>query len=95
MVEYYSIVDFCKAYPPSRAVLYCLWRDGLGPKKMVVGGRVYISRQAAEEWRKWTESPEGHEAMRKVQVKRLGRPALRRGQRAAARDDVAAPARAI
>jgi hypothetical protein len=52
----YSIPEFAAAFRISRATLYNLWRDGRGPARMQVRGRVLISRPAAERWRAAMES---------------------------------------
>lgn len=51
----FTINEFAKAYRISRRTLYNLWRDGAGPAKMRVRGRVLISRAAGEKWRREVE----------------------------------------
>lgn len=51
----FTIDEFAEAYRLSRATVYNHWRDGAGPAKMRVRGRVLISRAAAEEWRRQVE----------------------------------------
>ena len=48
--EAYSVVEFAHAYGLSRATVYNLWKDGIGPRPMRVGRRTLISKQAAMEW---------------------------------------------
>ena len=52
----YEIVEFCLRHGISRATLYNLWRDGKGPRRMKVGARTLISREAAEDWRRQCET---------------------------------------
>jgi hypothetical protein len=52
----FSVQEFARAYRVSRATLYNLWRAGAGPARMRVRGRVLISREAAENWRKALET---------------------------------------
>lgn len=52
----FTIDEFAEAYRLSRATIYNLWRDGAGPAKMRVRGRVLISRDAAESWRRQVET---------------------------------------
>jgi hypothetical protein len=52
----FSIPQFCAAHDISRASLYNLWRNGLGPCRMKVGSRTLISVEAAAEWRRQCES---------------------------------------
>ncbi len=54
--EAFTVSEFARAFRFSRATLYALWRDGEGPKRMSVRGRVIISRAAADEWRRNRES---------------------------------------
>jgi excisionase family DNA binding protein len=49
--EAFSVAEFAQAYRVSRATVYNMWRDGEGPARMRVRGRVLISRDAAEKWR--------------------------------------------
>ena len=57
--EAFSIDELAKAYRLSRATLYNLWKDGEGPQRMRVRGRVLISRDAAEKWRQHVEANAG------------------------------------
>jgi hypothetical protein len=52
----YTIAEFCAAYSVSRAFLYKLWDNGLGPNYYKLGTRRFISVEAAEEWRKQNEA---------------------------------------
>ena len=45
-----TVGDFCAAYRISRAKLYSLWQDNLGPARFKVGARTYITVEAAERW---------------------------------------------
>ena len=50
-----TLDEFCAANGVSRPMLYKLWRQGLGPKFMLVGFRRYISTKAAAAWREALE----------------------------------------
>ena len=52
----YTINSFCVRYPMSQAFFHKMRLMGIGPRLMKVGSRVYISRQAAEEWREAMEA---------------------------------------
>jgi excisionase family DNA binding protein len=52
----FTVDEFAEAFRVSRATVYNLWRAGHGPTKMRVRGRVLISRDAAEAWRRQIES---------------------------------------
>lgn len=52
----YSVDLFCKRHGISRAYLYLMWRRGEGPAFMQLGARRLISREAAADWRRRTES---------------------------------------
>ena len=54
----YSVSEFAHAFRLSRATIYNMWRDGCGPTKMRVRGRVLISRESADRWRRQIESAE-------------------------------------
>ena len=54
--EAYTVAELAQAYRVSRATLYNLWKEGSGPRRMRVRGRVLISRAAAEMWRRQVES---------------------------------------
>jgi hypothetical protein len=54
----FTVEEFAEAFRLSRATVYNLWRDGCGPTKMRVRGRVLISREAAEQWRRRVEAAE-------------------------------------
>ena len=52
----FTVDEFAEAFRLSRATVYNMWRDGDGPAKMRVRGRVLISRAAAEKWRQQVEA---------------------------------------
>ena len=52
----FTVDEFAEAFRLSRATVYNMWRDGAGPAKMRVRGRVLISRAAADKWRQQVES---------------------------------------
>lgn len=52
----FSILQFCEDHDLSRATFYSLLRDGDAPETMRVRGRVLISREAAEQWRRRMEA---------------------------------------
>ena len=52
----YSIVEFARLHSVSRAHVYNLLRDGLGPRVMRAGRRTLISAEAAAEWRQRMEA---------------------------------------
>jgi predicted DNA-binding transcriptional regulator AlpA len=54
----YSIVEFARAHSMSRAHVYNLMRDGLGPRVMRAGRRTLVSAEAAADWRRRMESPQ-------------------------------------
>jgi excisionase family DNA binding protein len=56
--EAFTVDEFAKAFRLSRATVYNLWRSGSGPARMRVRGRVLISRDAADRWRRQVESAE-------------------------------------
>ena len=58
-VQAFTVDEFAEAFRISRATVYNLWRDGDGPAKMRVRGRVLISRDAAEKWRAQMEIESG------------------------------------
>jgi excisionase family DNA binding protein len=51
-----SVAQFCKRHGISRATLYNLLRDGVGPRIMKVGSRTLISAEAARAWRERLEA---------------------------------------
>lgn len=53
----YTVPQFCAGHNISRAHLYDLIKEGLGPRIMKVGRRTLISAEAAADWRKQMESP--------------------------------------
>lgn len=52
----YSIDEFCSAHDICRGSLYNYWRQGIGPKYMLLAGRRLISVEAAEQWRREREA---------------------------------------
>jgi excisionase family DNA binding protein len=52
----FTVDEFAEAFRVSRATVYNMWRDGAGPARMRVRGRVLISRTAAEKWRQQVEA---------------------------------------
>lgn len=53
----YTVNEFCAEHGGiSRVMLYSLWRDGKGPRRMQVGRRVLITAEAAADWRKQMEA---------------------------------------
>ena len=54
----FTVDEFAEAYRLSRPTVYNMWRDGEGPARMRVRGRVLISRDAADKWRASLEQPE-------------------------------------
>jgi hypothetical protein len=52
----YSVQEFCTRHGISRAYLYLLWKRGAGPRFMQVGTRRLISKEAAADWRKASET---------------------------------------
>jgi hypothetical protein len=52
----YSVNEFCRAHRCSRATLYNWCNAGIGPRLMRVGGRTYISVEAAADWRREREA---------------------------------------
>jgi predicted DNA-binding transcriptional regulator AlpA len=46
----YSINRFVQESSISRALLYKLWKEGLGPKRISLGRKVVIPRLDAEAW---------------------------------------------
>ena len=52
----YSIDEFCTAHRLSKSLLFSLWRDGRGPRRMVMGRVVRITAEAAAEWRREIEA---------------------------------------
>lgn len=53
--EAFTVAELAQAYRLSRATLYNLWKSGRGPKRVRIRGRVLISRDAADCWRRELE----------------------------------------
>ena len=51
----YSIAEFCHRHSISRTHYFLIRADGLGPREIRIGGKVLISREAAETWRRERE----------------------------------------
>src|SRR5262249_27845228 len=54
-LDSYSIAEFCRRHMLTAYMFYELQRQGLAPKVMVVGGRKFISKEAAARRRKARE----------------------------------------
>ena len=52
----FTILEFCAAHRLSRAKLYQLWNEGVGPRVLKVGTKVLISAEAAAQWRRDREA---------------------------------------
>lgn len=50
-----TVAEFCEEHRISKGMLYKLWDDGKGPRRMKIGRKVLISAEAAAEWRKQLE----------------------------------------
>ena len=50
IAQSYTISEFLELNPISRAYLYKLWAQGIGPRFVKHGRRVLIPREAAEAW---------------------------------------------
>jgi hypothetical protein len=46
----YDITEFCAAYRVSRAKLYLLWKEGIGPDRKRIGRKTIITVAAVEAW---------------------------------------------
>jgi len=46
----YSISEFCAAYGISKVFLHSLWKRGEGPRRLKVGRKILITREAAAAW---------------------------------------------
>jgi predicted DNA-binding transcriptional regulator AlpA len=51
----YSVDEFCRRHSLSRVKLYDLWKHGAGPKRMKIGSRTLVSKEAAADWRRQCE----------------------------------------
>ena len=51
----FSIRTFCLRHSISQSFFFALQAAGLGPRTMKVGGRVLISRESAQAWRRRRE----------------------------------------
>ena len=52
----YSIGKWIKRYEISRSACYTMMAEGRGPKLLRVGGRVLISKEADDAWRRAHEA---------------------------------------
>lgn len=52
----FSVSEFCACHGISRALFYLLQKAGNAPVVMRVGGRVLISAESAEAWRRRMEA---------------------------------------
>lgn len=51
-----TIKEFCRDHSISRSFFYKLLRNNQGPRLTKIGGRTFISLEAAAEWRKSMEA---------------------------------------
>jgi hypothetical protein len=77
-----SIKQFCIDHAITPPTYFKLREQGLGPKEMRLGTLVRISKEAAAEWRKARENPQGDEA---TTVAKTATALQARAQRAAKR----------
>jgi hypothetical protein len=56
-VDAFSIATFCERHDISIAHYYRLRAEGLTPAEMRVGGRILISRESAQKWRRARTAP--------------------------------------
>jgi hypothetical protein len=47
----YTIQEFCRAHAISRGFFHKLQRGGMGPRLLRLGHRVFVTFEAAAEWR--------------------------------------------
>jgi hypothetical protein len=52
----FTIDEWCRWRRISRSTLYDMWGQGKGPRRMYAGGRVTISREADDDWRREREA---------------------------------------
>jgi predicted DNA-binding transcriptional regulator AlpA len=74
-----TIPEFCRQHGISTPTYYKLRADGLGPREMRLGAAVRISDEAAAEWRRARENPQGPEA---EEVRRRAESMAERGRAA-------------
>ena len=55
-LQAFTVDEFAEAFRLSRATVYNMWKDGTGPARMRVRGRVLISRDSADRWRRAIEA---------------------------------------
>lgn len=56
-LDAYTIKEFCRRHMLTAFLFYKMQREGLAPRVMVVGGRKFITAEAAAKWRKAHEQP--------------------------------------
>jgi hypothetical protein len=70
-----TLDEFCASHGLSKPMLYKLWKQGIGPKFMIIGSRRLISAESAAAWREGLERQSEHDALPEIE---------RRSQRASA-----------
>jgi hypothetical protein len=75
-LDAYSIREFCRRHSLTPYLFYKLQRDGQAPKVMIVGGRKFISAEAAAKWRKARERTATPRPERGERRKKTQRPTL-------------------
>jgi hypothetical protein len=80
-----TVDEFCESHGISRALVYKLWKQGLGPKFMSVGSKRLISNEAAAAWREEVERRSEHEDLPEIELRRQRASATARGQTRAER----------
>jgi predicted DNA-binding transcriptional regulator AlpA len=56
----YSVAEVCSAAGIARATLYAEWKRGRGPRKLKLGKRTLITREALADWLASLETPSGN-----------------------------------
>jgi hypothetical protein len=51
----YTVEEFCEAYRMSRQTLYRLWKEGIGPRRSKIVGKITIRVEAGKEWHRGFE----------------------------------------
>jgi hypothetical protein len=74
-----TVVEFCLLHSICRATLANYEKSGIGPRVTRIGGRVFISQEAAAEWRRQIEANP---------LPRRGRPRAQLPQHAAGTADI-------
>jgi predicted DNA-binding transcriptional regulator AlpA len=52
----FNITSFCLAHGISESFFYELRKQGLGPRELKLGSRVFITHESASEWRAQREA---------------------------------------